>query len=927
MTIRILLLLTLAFTSMLSSVVVAQNANFYLQHFIKYQADTTESIGVFVKGTPYDATNFTEEVKGIYRGSINGWQFIRIPGSAVETLVKDSRFGTVNYRPYPGKTMNDTMRVNNRVNAVQQGLSPLDTSYTGQGVLVGLIDTGIDFLHPDFRTADDKTRILHLWDQAAGTNATAPAGYGYGRSWDSTAINAGSSTHTDPWGHGTTVSGAAVGNALANGTHKGVAPDAHIIMVESKFNASDWLSTVVDAVEYIYTQADFYDMPCVINASVGTYLGSHDGLDPYALYVDSLINQKRGRLFVASAGNSGDWEKYHLHVDQTADTSFTWFEYNVGGFGGGSCFWELWADTLDFQNLQYSIGADQIIGSHSFRGKTLDYNVSANLNNLLVDSIKNTNGDLIAEVQMWAEARDGQYLVQVYIPQPDSTDYLYRFETYGTGAYDIWSVENYGMGQLIDTIPVTVPMSALTKYTYPDSLQSVVSSFQCSPHVITVGNYSNDSGYVNKFNNWIPNDVARGVLHHSSSKGPSRLGALKPEICASGDNSLSAAPLVRINDWTTNGIDSVLAYGGMHMSNGGTSMASPIVGGVGALLLEKCATMNQAEFRAAILNTTYTDSHTGASLPNNAWGFGKLDAFAAVTYTLFSPSYTGDEVFCDLDSTQINIPMTYASVTWENGDTLFSQVYSNSDTTYFTVMDSAGCASDTLMVEIFEHDIPLIDPIIAPYSHCENDSAQVNITGVNINTVIWNDANTALTRFVVGNQTYFLNAIDTIGCKSDTVFIQVIENLNPATPIISESYDSLIATGGYAQYYWEFNSDSLTTIISDSVITITQNGIYQVQVMDINGCWSDFESINYSSVGLDELGLSQLIIYPNPTKGTIQILSETKINNIQLLNSAGAVIASNLISPINIGKYADGVYFIQVSTIEGIVVHKIVLNK
>jgi hypothetical protein len=337
--------------------------------------------------------------------------------------------------------------------------------------------------------------------------------------------------------------------------------------------------------------------------------------------------------------------------------------------------------------------------------------------------------------------------------------------------------------------------------------------------------------------------------------------------------------------------------------------------------------MNQAEFRAAIFNTTYTDTHTGTSLPNNAWGYGKLDAFAAVTSTLFSPSYGGNEVFCDLDSTQIDIPMTYASVAWENGDTLFTQIFNTSDTTFFTVMDSAGCGSDTLIVELYEHDRPIINQVTAPYYHCEDDSAQVLITGTNISTVIWNDANTNLSRYVVGNQTYSLNAMDTVGCISDTAFIQVIEYLNPLAPMISESYDSLIATGGYVQYYWEFNSDSLTTVSSDSVITITQNGNYQVQVMDINGCWSDFETINYSSVGIEETQLSQLLIYPNPTTGSIKIISETEINNITLINSTGKVIATSLSSTINLENYADGVYFIQVSTIEGFVVHKIALNK
>jgi len=307
--------------------------NFYLQKYLLENSTSTKKVGLFVKGNLSEVKDITKQHDGIYRGSVKGWYYVRIPSNELQEFVQNKKILNVNFRSYQGTALNDTMRVNNRINDIHAGTAPLSTSLQGDGIIIGLIDTGIDFLHPDFMNPDSSTRVMYLWDQTKPVNQYTPAEYGYGQHWDSTKINLGLSTNNDQWGHGTTVAGAACGNAFANGKNKGVAPNTDIIMVESDFGVADWLSTVVDAVEYIYNIADSIGKPCVINASVGEYYGSHDGLDPYALYIDSLINAKKGQLFVAAAGNSGTWGPYHLHTDIT-DTSMTWFQVNPSSFFG-----------------------------------------------------------------------------------------------------------------------------------------------------------------------------------------------------------------------------------------------------------------------------------------------------------------------------------------------------------------------------------------------------------------------------------------------------------------------------------------------------------------------------------------------------------------------------------------------------------------
>jgi hypothetical protein len=790
-------------------------ANFWTRYFIDYQADTVDNVGVFVKGNNTDAQSFAEQHGGIYRGEVKGWQYIRIPGPAMKDLVLDKRFSYVDYAPYQGTPMNDTMRVNNRINQVHQGLAPLAGGFTGQGVAMGFIDTGIDFEHGDFIDAGGNTRILQIWDQTKSVNSATPAQYGYGRHWNSTQIDAGGCTNHDQYGHGSTVAGTGCGNGLANGTHKGVAPESHILVVESNFNASDWLATVVDATEYIYSYADSNDVPCVINASVGTYLGSHDGLDPYALYIDSLVDAQRGRLFVSSAGNSGHWEDYHLHTNVTSDTSFTWFDVNPSSaFGGAAAFWELWADTAAFNQVNYAIGADQIDPYYSFRGRTAFHDVASNLNTLLEDTIWGPNNDMIASLIMWAEQRDGQYLVQVLIQNPDSADYNFRFETFGSGSFDVWSTEIFGMSKIVDSVPSVATFPAIDNYVLPDSLQSIVSSFQCSSNIIAVGNYANDSGFVNLYGDWIDTGWDRGDLYLSSSFGPNRLGDVKPEVTASGHGNMSSAPSHRIADYFSNGTDTLLAYGGEHMPNGGTSMSSPVVAGVGALLLEKCPSLSQQEFMNIITATAFEDSFTGSSLPHPGWGYGKLDGFAALVQTNFVPEYTGDTSFCDGGITTIFASSDYPSVEWENGSTIYSSVFVNSETTYFTAVNEFGCMGDTAWVNIEEHDLPDVPMIYSGYDSLVATSGY-DIYEWDYNGLPLMNTGADSVIHITENGNYWVTVTDQNGCSSTS---NVFEYLSAGLPVVSAPE---------IQVYPNPTSGIFSVAVS--------RGLFKVVVLDMNG--------------------------------------------------------------------------------------------
>jgi subtilisin family serine protease len=546
---------------------------------------------------------------------------VSIQLSHVEKLLKLPFVQYVEYQPNELTLMNDTAMVKNRIKPVKQGMAPLSQAYDGTGVIVGIIDSGIDFSHPDFKDSNGNTRIQFIWDQNQSSGSTTPQPFNYGIEWTAAQINASLCTHSDlaQYGHGTHVSGTAAGNGLANGYHEGGAPEAEIIVVALNFN-NNTNTIYSDAVSYIFNKATAAGKPCVINASVGEYYGSHDATDLQAQLIDNMLTAQNGRVLVAAAGNAGHI-KFHTKTIVNNDTAFTWLTKSTANI-----YYWFYADTNSIKNVQTSVGVNRPsssnLGRIPFHGYTYGLNVQ------MTDTLK-YNGNRIGIVRSYASINSSGVYERMYHIIADTLNYRWRIETKGNGLHDAWNFDFMG-----SSLPSVSVYPYMAKYIKPDSISSIVSSFQCSNKVITVGNYINLNRYYDVSNTLQTTPEIPGKIKETSSNGPTRVNLIKPDVVATGANVFSAMALGMQANLIAN-LPSAVSQGSMHVQGGGTSAASPVVAGLAALYLQAYPNANYAQVKQAIVNCTYSDGFTG-TLPNIVYGYGKLDGMGAMTCNIFT---------------------------------------------------------------------------------------------------------------------------------------------------------------------------------------------------------------------------------------------------------------------------------------------------
>lgn len=397
------------------------------------------------------------------------------------------------------KTMADIARIESGAEKVLRGTDCLPCD--GNGVIVGIIDTGFDFLHSAFRNPDGNCRILTVWDQnMPSAQATAP--FGYGTVYDSPQAIASVKHDFSGDTHGTHVAAIATSSASEYG---GMAPGASIAIVST--NRSE--TGVVDALAYLIDYADKAGKPLVVNLSLGTVTGFKDGNDNLPYMLDGMLEWRKGCAIAIAAGNEGHRKSTLL---KQTDAEGPVFKSRL---------------ILPSHNRE-----SVFIGSGSEFSAELSIH-SADGSVLFTTSISSDATESIRFENLLGQP-DGSSISLSAVPNPRNGATSISATLYSAltdGKY--WEVKVSGK-----------PSRYIICCDYGEldngSRESTIASTACGFNSIAVGAYVTRTSFTNLDGKECTYDWTIGEEYPLSGKGPSADGRHKPDIMAPGAAVISA---------------------------------------------------------------------------------------------------------------------------------------------------------------------------------------------------------------------------------------------------------------------------------------------------------------------------------------------------------------------------------------------------
>ncbi len=779
--------------------------------------NSSSYIGALVRVNPgidRESLNALGVITGARAGHI--WS-MKIP---VDQVIALSRLPGIEYVDVDNKIdlKLDSARSLTRVEEVHQGIN-LPKAYTGNDVVIGIIDTQFDFTHPVFYdSSGNNLRISRVWIQNDDTGTPPQAeelDYGTELVGQDQILEVQFSS--DEGSHGTHVAGIAGASGVpTEGIYAGMAGNAELVFVEQAFGRSG----IADAIFYILDYAERVNKPVVVNISLGSHVGPHDGTSSLDMSIDSYSDFG---VIVGAAGNEG-FIPLHLNHVFDEDTVFSFVNFDSDPEDSEDSHHYTGEGLIDIWGAPNS---DIVAAVNVYRvsdGSVFaftDY-INSESGNVL-DTIFEYNADSL-EVSIATEAsnpNNNKPDVQIYILNP-TPDLICAVELINPeGEIHAW---NHGTGTGAPFTDDFAGQGTISSFIPGDTEITVSEIGGTANRIVTAGAYTSKNQYEDYFGQTrdAPFFTETGALAPFSSHGPTVDGRTKPEIAAPGNVVVSS---VNSFDEDQTPENSIKVVAGVEADGKewyfsalqGTSMSSPATAGIIALLLEAYPDLTPEQAKDILSQTALEDSFTG-SIPDrgsNTWGWGKINALGAIDVLLgkipAKPTISAEDdlSFCQGGNVTLTAPEA-ADHVWSNGDSTRS----------ITVSEEGMYAVKTINSEGY----------LSPPS----DSVQVTVHALpEVEIVLEKDAGSA---------------------DSDSAYLAVTEN---------ETFS----------YEWFREEEQLEDTTHRVYIELI--GTYRVNVTDENGCaGSDTLEVRVLALGGPEL--TGLKVYPNPTSGMLRLGSGLK---------------------------------------------------
>lgn len=493
---------------------------------------------------------------------------------------------------------------------------------SGEGVIIAIIDRGIDWKNADFRNEDGSTRIKYIFDLMDNTGATAPgntygAGTIYTEAQINTALNGGTNLVTrDAVGHGTTTTAIAAGNGrnLPDKRYRGIAPKASIIAVKftsegapahddqpaeaAFYNEAHFIR----ALNFVRDKSTELGMPAVMLANFGTINGPTDGTSLLARQIDQTVGpNKPGLVFVTGTGDDGGMPNHAGGFVTASNTTSVQIEKATAG----TLRMDLWYGGSD------RFTTSVVTPSGTFGPYAPPNTGGVSQQNAAAFTYYHRGSNVT-----FYGALNGKREIMIDISGPVGT---YTVNLTGTTVVT---------GRFDATLnPSRIPnlTNRFLNHVVPGSIIDQATAYNnVAPNSYNIRNTWTD---INGVPRQVTGEGAINDLWLGSSVGPTFDGRMGVDFSAPGDNVFTTYNPTSY--WAEFPHNMIQGGGGHYGRAGAVSAAAPQVTGVIALMLEKNPRLNALQVKSILQNSSRKDSFTGPTA-NTIWGHGKMDANEAV---------------------------------------------------------------------------------------------------------------------------------------------------------------------------------------------------------------------------------------------------------------------------------------------------------